>query len=182
METIILGNIINFFGVVGLMTGHYFVAHNKNIGFIISGIGALTVSIGSLILESYPLVVLDLLWFFISIMGYFNHKKNIKENILNKSYLYFLNFIILVMIICIAYFFDFETLGWITTFIYVFTYYLYSKKRITLAYYLILGILGFLILIPHLYIKMSYSVFFNEFIGAIISIIGLYKINKKIKY
>lgn len=174
---VIIANIINFTGVVFLLTGHFFVSKEDKIGFLFSFIGAVFVAIGSFILESYPIVVLDLIWAILSIYGFisYHNNKELCNNFINVG----ISSLFLLFSITIVFFIWGDSmLSWVTTFIYLCSYYLLSSGRISIHYYLFVCIVGFIISIPHLIEVQSYSVFINEFIAASVSFYRLFNDKK----
>lgn len=176
---IILSNVLNFFGILFLIAGHYLVSKENKNGFIFSAFGALIISFGSYLLQSYPVILLNILWFMISIYAFLNHKVEKNEKLIKRNKKIILNIILALSIFIVFIKYGIDKLAWITTSIYIFSYFLYSRKNITLNYYLALGVIGFVIIIPHLLIKESYSVLMNETVNALISIKALILINKE---
>lgn len=174
---IIIANIINFIGVAFLLIGHFFVSKEDKIGFLLSFIGAVFVSIGSFILESYPIVVLDLIWAILSIYGFISYHKN-KELFNNFINVGISSLFLLFSITIVFFVWGSSMLAWMTTFIYSCSYYLLSSGRISIHYYLFVCIIGFIISIPHLIEVQSYSVFINEVIAAFISFYKLFNDKK----
>lgn len=184
---IVIANIINGVGVFLLIMAHAFLSlSNSKYNFIISALGCFLVIIGSVILESYPIVVLNFLWMVISIYAFFD--KKILPKSINKKYLFLLYLSFLLGLISVLCHFlnikieliNFESIAaYQTTFIYLFAYVLFVEKIIIKKEYLIWTTLGFFILFPHLMYNFQYSVLFNEVIGAIIGILGIIKIKKE---
>jgi hypothetical protein len=154
--------------VVFLLTGHFFVSKEDKVGFLLSFIGAVFVATGSFILESYPIVVLDSIWAILSIYGFIYYHKN-KELSNNLIHIGFSSFFIFFSMVIVFLVWGVSMLAWVTTFIYLLSYFLLSSGRINIHYYLFVCIIGFIISIPHLIEVQSYSVFINEFIAASIS-------------
>ena len=187
MDIILQANIINGVGVSFLILAHAVLSFSNNkYNFLISALGCFFVIIGSLILKSYPVVFLNLIWLILSLSAYFE-KKILPEKI-NNNFLYTLHFSFLIGILSVclhlsgikSIFIDFESLAaFQTTFIYLFAYVLFIEKIITKKEYLIWTTLGFFILFPHLLFHFQYSVMFNEILGAILGILGIIKIVRK---
>lgn len=166
-------NLLSLFGVIFLLIGHFYISNENKIGFLISSLGSSLVAISSYFLESYPVVFLNIVWFFISIYGFLNYNHSKSYNFIKIKKIYF-NFFIFFSIIFCLFFYNIFDLAWITTIIYITFYFLLSIKKITIHYYLFICIIGFLISIPHLIYYQSYSVLLNEFIAASISFYNLF--------
>lgn len=136
---VILSNVLNFFGILFLIAGHYLVSKENKNGFIFSAFGALIISVGSYLLQSYPVILLNILWFMISIYAFLNHKVEKNEKLIKRNKKIILNIILALSIFIVFIKYGIDKLAWITTSIYIFSYFLYSRKNITLNYYLALG-------------------------------------------
>ena len=189
METILFANIINGFGVFFLILAHSMLSlADTKYNFIISAFGCFLVMVGSIMLKSYPVIWLNLIWRIISLWAYFD--KNLLPENLSEKYLILLYISFIVGIISVGFHFtglnlfiiDFENIAaYQTMFIYVFAYSLFVSKVIDKRQYLIWTTLGFFILFPHLILHFQYSVLFNEIFGAVVGILGIIRLNRKIK-
>lgn len=75
-DIVLIANTINLVGVVLLLTSHTFIGlSDAKKGFLISVFGGLFVSFGSYLLQSYPIIILNIFWIAISIYGFINHHK-----------------------------------------------------------------------------------------------------------
>jgi hypothetical protein len=172
---ILLGNIICFIGVCFLTYAHYNIGvkDNSNKGFFVSSIGASILIVGCFVLSSYPFVVLNILWLMISIIGY--KKINIKSILLGSKKIKNIQANIILFGLLIhgliqLYLNNNNEAAWMTTFIYLTSYLLFSTRIISRETYLTWCIPAFLISIPHLLEVSNFAVIINEFIGAVISV------------
>lgn len=181
---IILANIINLIGVIVLIFWHTYISlHDVRKWFLLSIVWAFFLIIGSLMLSSMPVVLLNVLWIGVSLYWYFNYSKKEDDyikNISNKSQ--FIAYIFLTIIVLILYsiYRNFDILAYYTTFLYVSCFYLFASHKISKEAYLFWCLIGFFLLVPHLFVKMQYSIFINETYWAIISFLWIMK-NVKIK-
>lgn len=179
LNSILLANIINLIGVLLLLASHTMIGlSDKKKGFVLSFFGGVFVSLGSYILNSYPIVLLNIIWIMISIYGYFNVGK--KSNILycRKVFILF-SFLTIGIFGIYLQTKNIDLLAYYTTFIYISVYFLFASGRVGKESYLFWCLIGFFLVLPHLFDKMQYAIFLNEGYGAIISILGLLKSYKK---
>lgn len=157
---------------------------NKN--FMVSALGCLLVMIGSIMLESYPVIFLNLIWTIISLFAYFDKQllpEHLSKKFLSLLYISFSVGIVSVILHFTKFeIFDFQNIAaYQTMFIYVFAYSLFVSKVIDKRQYLIWTTLGLFILFPHLILHFQYSVLFNEIFGAVVGILGIIRLTKKEK-
>lgn len=177
-DMVFIANAINFIGVLCLIISHTFISLSSvKKGFVISSLGGFFVSIGSFLLGSYPVVLLNILWIAISAYGYFSHSKNkeVNSRLQNKDKFVNLGYFIIASLILLCFWGNDNILAYFTTFLYVSTYFLFASKIIKKETYLLWCAVGFIFIFPHLIDKMQYSVLINETYGFIVSIIGIYK-------
>ena len=130
-------------------------------------------------LNSYPIVFLNAVWFFLCLLAYYevNYLK-VKER-LQKNYLYgLLGLGFLSAGLSFKYHEFIDISAYFTSIVYIYGYILYTNNVITKKKYLTASMLGILIVIPHLILKNQYSVLFNELYCFFISIYGLLKIKE----
>lgn len=143
-------------------------------GFKLSIVACLLIAIGSTILESWPVVALNVIWGIVSIMGLSSKKERFDKGIFVRSFLFSAT-VVGVYFLCAV---NFSGAAWITTIIYIVGLIGFSLQLIERKEYLYWTIIGFLILVPHLIEYFQYSLLFREGVGAFIGTIGLWKINK----
>lgn len=185
LNLVIIANIINGIGVLSLLASHTFISlSSPKKGFILSFLGGTCVSYGSYLLESYPIVILNILWMLISVYGFYNQDKKDKNetNYKCKTLFYVLT---LTTSALLCYFFlvdsNIHLLAYYTTFIYVSVYFLFAAGWVSKESYLFWCLTGFFLVLPHLFDKMQYAIFLNEGYGAIVSVLGLLKSYKNKK-
>lgn len=179
---IFLANLINLVGVVFLLLSHTFISViNIKKGFLFSLFGGFFVSIGSIMLESYPIFILNVLWLIISIYGYLNQdkKKNKKKNKLDIKMIYVYLFILIILVPVKLYYNVNDLFAYFTTFIYISSYFIFALNYIKKESYLLFSAVGYLFIVFHLIEKMQYVVLLNETYGFIVSLLGLYLYYKK---
>ena len=181
MDIIIIANIINFIGILLCNIAYTMLCKsngkNHNIVYMIS---SLIIVVGSTMLNSYPIVFLNVIWFFLCLFAYYeiNYLK-IKAN-LQKNYLYSLlgmGFVSSILSFYSHLFIDIS--AYFTSLIYIYSYILFTNNVISKKKYLIVSMIAILIVIPHLVLKNQYSVLSNEIYCFFISIYGLIKIKKE---
>lgn len=149
----------------------------------ISGIGAIIVAYGSYMMQSWPIVVLNIIWCYLSFNKCLNlHFKNDnKLCFITKTYIA-LKTKRLSLIMAFA-----TVIGSITFFadkgsamlgvvIYFVSYALLSSSAIGKKEYLIASLVGYLFIVPHLVFMESWPVLFNETIGFTIALIGIIRL------
>ena len=180
IKYIFLYNIISAIWVLLLILWHTYISiSNIKKWFWFAATWSLIVAISSYFLESYPIVLLNIIWFIISIYWFLGYEKsnNIKNTIKYKLWITWL----ITIISSIAIYIYFQTnnndyLAYNCTFIYIFTYFLFSLKFISKKTYLFWWIIWYFFIILHLFEKFQYSVLVNETIWVIIWLTWLTKI------
>lgn len=178
---IIIGNSINFIGVAMLLISHTIISlKNSQSAFLFGFFGGLFIATGSWFLGSYPIITLNIFWAFISLLGYYE-----LDPTKNMTFLKRVNVNYIIVLVSIMLFWllgqSFETLAYITTFIYLMAYFAFSTNTLKKLDYLVWCSFGFLMLIPHLVDKNHFSVSINEIYGFVIGLIGINKILKENK-
>jgi hypothetical protein len=176
MDTILIANIINTLGALGLSIGHWKIAHCENNkmhqGFLYSALGAFLTVIGSYLLQSTPVVLLNSIWAIMSLQAAYNHKKQTQQYRPDPKWLH-----LAWLFIPVTYFlFSVDDLAYVCTAIYLYAYLCFSQHTLTRNFYLLWGVLGYLLLVPHLWTHFQFAVFANETLDAIVSILGLAKV------
>ena len=183
IQNIILFNIISAIGVVLLILSHAFISvSNVKRGFLIAALGSFFVSVASFLLKSYPVLFLNIIWCGISLYGYFHHEKKEDHKYVTK-YNYGIAVLFLISsIFSVSLYMDsknYDFLAYNCTFIYLLSYFLFSKKYITKIWYLWWCVAGYFFVVPHLLLKFQYSVLMNESLGAVIGMMWIAKIIMK---
>lgn len=173
---VLIGNLISGIGVFFLLLGHYIISTGKEIkGIKFSITGSFFVSIGAILLTSWPILGLNAFWIMIGLYGLYHRKNN--ENIEKKtSRSSYVNYFFLVLFLTGMAFSlsgQYDIAAWFCTVLYLSAFALFSNKYITNFEYMIWTFLGFFLLLEHLILKYNYSVLFNETIGALISFNGI---------
>lgn len=175
MNITFIANLLNGFGVALLLIGHWQISKNYfKKGFYSSFLGAIIVSIGSILLQSWPVAGLNLLWAVISFYGAtigFEHTKYK----LRKIFILELLSAVLVLGILANVFGYPDISAWCTTIIYIMSFFLFTHNNINKTEYMFWSFIGFFLIIEHLIHKQSYSVLVNEIIGGYISLKTLLK-------
>lgn len=175
---IVIANGINALGVFGLIFGHFLIARSDMVkGFLLSSSGAVLVAIGSALLASWPVVFLNIIWFFIGIVGFFRVKSNSgsageKNTTFNMvfmvAYLFLYAFL---LIFSVTEGHDFG--AWAASGFYISSFIFLSVGFIQARHYLFVCLLGYSMLVPHLLGTHNYAVFANETVGALIGAWGI---------
>lgn len=175
---ILLANLINGFGVLGLIYAHFLIARSSlTQGFLFSSSGAVLVAIGSALLGSWPVVFLNVAWFLIGIIGLFR-AKNKESNAPKASSTINLLFV-LVYIVGYLVFASLSHIGthafgaWAASGFYLTSFVLLSVGLVQSRHYLFICLLGYLLLVEHLILTQNYAVLANETVGALIGAWGI---------
>lgn len=176
---IFLANLINAVGVLGLTCAHLLISRSKmTSGFIFSASGAVLVAAGSALLESWPVVFLNIVWFAIGMIGFFRTKDDPQDNQINPSFftrsLLVLAYTAGFMIFFALYMLKGHEVGaWAASGFYISSFLLLSVGLIQSRHYLFICLLGYFLLVPHLFVLQSYAVLANETFGALIGALGI---------
>lgn len=179
MTTLLLANLLSGVGVVLLLLGHYFVSGERHRnGYRAAAAGGLLVMLGSILLESWSVVFLNLVWIGLSLEGLrLLGRENVSPRLSERLALYLNKLLGLTfaagMVLMVLGYADLS--AWTCTVIYLLGYGLLTSKRLSSAEYMLWTFLGFFLLIDHLIEHQSYSVLFNESLGALISLQALLK-------
>lgn len=182
-----MGNWINVVGIAGLLTGHGLLTIRDDLdklALVISGAGALIVALGSFLLLSWPVVLLNLIWAGIS----WSQLLPASPPKWRKHALAVASISISSLIVWWLIWSGMPSLtpdmaaGFMTTTIYLASYAAFVANRINKAAYLTLSIIGFAFIVPHLVVVSSWAVLSNEAIGASLALYGLLRLllNQKV--
>lgn len=176
-----MGNWINIIGIAGLLLGHALLTVRDDLdklALFVSGAGGLVVATGSLLLFSWPIVVLNIAWAGLS--WYRLLPATITEwlgRFWPTILILFAGFISYWLISgAIAAPTPSTMAAFLTTTIYLAAYAAFVFKRIHKAMYLALSIIGFALLVPHLVVVSSWAVLCNEAVGAVLALYGLLRL------
>lgn len=175
MDIILLANLFNAFGVFFGLTAHAYISLSKQekVGHGLYVISCSLIIVGSFLLSSWPVVVLNIGWMMIAIFGLSLSKINI-PNIAITFFPILLKFSLLIGLISFTSGY-YDIAGFAVTAIYIFAYSLLVAGKFTNINYIWWCSAGYLILIPHLISFDQYSVLVGESIGFIIGLFGLFK-------
>lgn len=179
-------NEINTLGVFLLILAHFTLSisdKRDKIAFLLSGIGAVVVAYGSYLLQSWPIVVLNVIWCYLSFNKFssLHFKNDNKLCLITKTYIKLktqkisLLMALIVAILSIAVFSD-KGSAMLGVTIYFISYALLSSSAIGKKEYLIASLVGYLFIVPHLIFVGSWPVLFNETIGFTIALIGIVRL------
>lgn len=185
-----LGNTINLAGIVLLFFAHILLSlsdKRDRLAYAISGTGAVIVGIGSYLLTSYPIVILNAFWAILSfsraILGareipqiaQFFTASRIADWCRHLSPQWSLS---LIMIItgALSIVLGPDDVAYIGSALYVLSYFALTAHMIKKSSYLIAGLLGYGMLVPHLVEVASWAVLINETLGAMIAAVGLMRL------
>lgn len=170
-------NGLSAMGVVLLLIGHYFVSGERyRPGYWAAAAGGFLVMLGSILLESWAVVALNLVWIGLSLEGLrlMGREKVITpgRDRLRGHLKKLLPMTFLVgMVLMVTGHYDLS--AWACTVIYLLGYWLLMTKQLSNPEYMLWTFLGFFLLINHLVAYQSYSVLFSETLGPLISLRAL---------
>jgi hypothetical protein len=174
MSLILLANIINAIGAITCILAHGQISVGKDDkrGFYLYASGCALLTVGSAMLLSWPVVILNILWLALSVMALRkeNYFKHISSDLMQGS-LYVAASIGAVCVFMGLY----DAAAYMTTYIYFIAYALLCGNERSKLNYLVWCSIGFVMLIPHLFIAFQYSVMGGETLGFVISLIAIYK-------
>lgn len=176
---LVLANGLAGFGVALLLIGHFFVSNERHLkGFTAAAAGGFLVMIGSALLESWSVVVLNLVWIGLSLEGIRMLGKEPVSNPAKAAVNGYMKTLLPItfvvgMVLMVTGYYDLS--AWACTVIYLLGYWLLTTKRLTNQEYMLWTFLGFFLLLQHLVEHQSYSVLVNETIGALISLRALHR-------
>ena len=130
-HVVLIANIITGIGACLLNYAHYLISKQRVNGFLLSACGALVAISGSIMLGSWPVVFLDFIWCLTSLYGFFKHKE-LNIGITLSSYRNIGNNLMFLMCLLSVYFLillDFDNSAWVATCMYLFSFFLYSYKK-----------------------------------------------------
>lgn len=174
-EHLFLGNAICLVGVAGLSVGHAVIAAwpgRQRAGVAVSGSGAFFVALGSGLLGSWPIVFLNVVWAWVSFRSFAAWRSTRIPLDLSGVRQPVLSALLLSALVC-AFLSAWMVAGFITSAIYLVSYYLYTTEQCSREGYLFITLLAAFPLLPHLLSVNSFSVLFNELLGMAASCVGL---------
>lgn len=182
------GNLINLLGVAGLLIGHSVISLSDDYdraGFVISGLGAVVVMLGSAMLSSWPVVFLNGIWALVSFlrasryMAYLINRRNIT---VYASLALAATASAALSLIGLGEWpvstSLFSALAYSGALVYLLSYALLATKRISKTVYLAACVGGYFLLVPHLTEIGSWAVLANETLGVALAALGLARLAK----
>lgn len=175
---LVSANAIAGIGVIGLVAGHGIIAAgNKGRGFKFSGAGSLLVAISAIMLNSWPVFVLNAIWLWLSIQGVRNLNKPDQSHTPGSmaalgNLIVPITFVLGVIALAMGFY---SIAAWACTCIYLIGYYLLSSNSWSNNRYLLWTLLAYFLLVIHLIETNQFMVLFNESLGALFSLSGLIK-------
>jgi len=175
MEHVIVANAINAVAAVISLGAHAQISmgKNDNHGYWLYVISCVMFVVGSALLLSWPVVVLNIIWGWLSWEA-IKKRSSVKgiPPVIANYFLYFtaglgVSWLILG---------NFDSAAYATTAIYVLAYALFCGQKISKLAYLTWCTVGFVLLIPHLLQYLQYSVMAAEGVGFAIGIVAIAKI------
>lgn len=175
MEIVLLANGLNAVAGVLSLSAHAMLSMGSKdkIAHWMYFISCIGFVIGSSMLESWPVVWLNVIWGGLSWMS-IKEKKLFGEH--STRYLVYLTYPIFLVGLGFLLLGEYDLAAYMTTGLYVIAYALICSKEIAKLSYLIWCSLGFLLLVPHLLQHLQYSVMAAEGIGFLIGVIAIAKI------
>lgn len=173
--SLLIANSINAIGVVGLLGGHILISYRDDYvraGFFMSATGAFLCAIGSFLLGSWPIVILDTIWCFLSLRGglvppnSLIKKHQLLPPLLPHKEIVALSYVIAGLLVISG---EWILAAFITTLIYVHCYAAFSDGAIDRKHYLLYTMGAYFFVVPHLIDFSSYAILFNETLGFFIS-------------
>lgn len=180
-----IANLVNLVGVILLVMSHTILSVSESKStYILSILGGTIVIVGSLILKSYPPVVLNVFWVLISILGLLKRESLTNEKPKRPKVTLLFILLIPIIILLLGYFYLVEIefvdlISMATAFIYSAAYLSLTLNLISKKNYLLLCLLGFVLFIPHLIDKLQLTLLVNEIYGAAVAFFGIVKIHRK---
>ena len=138
--------------------------------YLLNGLAALCVVIISIYKNTYQPVAINIIWFYISYLGY--NSKSIKHTIVNAS---FMNIVTILFIIVSLYSyyccesFTYDILAWLSVFAFSSSYFLYVTDQITDKTFHFYNIIAALSILPKMIIFENYQVLLLEFFWVLLA-------------
>lgn len=185
-----LGNTINLAGIALLFFAHILLSlsdKRDRLAYAISGTGAVIVGIGSYLLTSYPIVILNAFWAFLSFSRAMLGNREIpwlarlSSAISNPTLFRCLSpqwivGLILFSTGILSFALGPESIAYLGSTLYVLSYFALTAHLIKKYSYLLIGLAGYGMLVPHLVEVSSWAVLANETLGAMIGAAGLFRL------
>lgn len=176
MDVVVFANAVNAVGVFFGLLAHAYISFTERarVGHGLYLVSCSLILVGSYLLESWPVVALNVGWGAIALYGFVN-ASDLK---LSSSLTSIGDKVLLSSLIIGAYALligDYDLAGFMVTSIYITAYALFTANRYSNIGYIWWCSIGFLFLIPHLLEVDQYSVLIGESIGFIIGLFGLIK-------
>lgn len=171
---LLLGNVLCAIGALFSFYATYKLgfAEDKQEVFKFSSVSCAFLLVGSAMLASWPAVALDVVWLFLSILGY-KDKPMPKCFIIMKKALWVF-FVAGVAAMLVG---EFSLAAIMCACIYVVAYSSFAGGFMSRSGYIIWCLLGYVLFVPHLYEVQSYSVLGMETISFILAVIGWFKLS-----
>lgn len=181
------GNSINLVGIILLFIAHSTLSlsdKHDRLAYAISGLGAVTVGVGSYLLNSYPIVWLNIFWaslsFYRAIVGgrefsWFGRAlgRDGFTGQVKKLPLQWMVGIIMLVTGVFSLAFGHDDLAYLGSGLYVISYFALTTHLINKLSYLVAGLIGYAMIVPHLVDVHSWAVLGNETLGATIAALGV---------
>jgi hypothetical protein len=172
LDPLVLGNAINLLGVAALVYSNYVISLRANTrsGFLAASWGGGLVAAGSMVIGSYPVVLLNVCWAVIGAIGVTSIALPLGKRVSSLVMLAIAGSGILAFV-----YGNYDLSAYATSAIYVVAFLLFSMNSISRPAYLAWSLCGFVMLVPHLLEVKSVFVLANETLGFVICSIGLVK-------
>ena len=179
---ILIANILTGTGSAFALVAYYFISHGKeeakaHLFYLIS---CIFIIIGSYMLNSWPVIYLNVIWAIMSLWG-LKKKSPATERALpdlKRPGHAICGFLTLSGIALLLHHYDQEMAANITTIIYLLAYFLFCNKMFSREGYVFWCTAGYCLLLPHLLHTYQYAVLANETLGVIIGVAGIVKMRK----
>lgn len=189
------GNLINTLGVIALLSAHAtlsFSDRQDRLAYGVSGAGAVLVGWGSFLLGSWPVVVLNVAWAYFSFARVF--RQGSVDAVGNRPAREVAGWVckamsggrarslpvavLLVLALHAILMVDLDLAAFVAAAIYLGTYFLLAAGVMGKQAYLLAGIVGYAMVMPHLVHVGSWAVMANETLGAGIALAGLARMSQ----
>ncbi len=172
---------IGWFGSILYIVSYFLISLNfirKNkLYYVLNFMSAFLIVVVSLYKKTYQPVFINLVWMYISYMGYKKQKIHLK--FINKSLMSFISILFilafLVYIILKQYGLSFEVLAWFSVFAFCGSYFLYSLNKINDKTFHFYNLLAATSIMPKVFIYHNYQVLVLEVMWAILALYAFLK-------
>lgn len=180
--------IIGWAGSILYILSYFLLSYNiikrEKLYYLLNKIAALLIIIISVYKETYQSVIVNLIWLYISYLGYINKTLTFKfftENIMHMISILFLSASFLI--ICFFnYFLFIEVLAWFSVFAFSSAYFLFSVKEIKEKMFHLYNFIAALSLIPKMIEFENYQVLILEILWAFFALSAYIKNNSDKDY